>query len=57
MAPEDFAGDPDAEAAEEWLIGFHARRSMEWIDDWLARRPEADPCGWTSPTRATTGCG
>lgn len=38
----DVAGDPDAEAAEEWLIGFHARRSMEWIDDWLARRPKAD---------------
>lgn len=40
---EDFQGDPGAEAAEEWLLGFHARQSMDWIDDWLARRAEAPP--------------
>lgn len=41
--PEDFRGDPEAEAAEEWLTGFQARRAMEWIDEWLARRSDAAP--------------
>jgi DNA-binding transcriptional ArsR family regulator len=41
--PEDFRGDAEAEAAEEWLIGHQARRAMEWIDEWLARRPTAEP--------------
>jgi DNA-binding transcriptional ArsR family regulator len=45
--PEDFRGDAEAEAAEEWLIGHQARRAMEWIDEWLARRPTADPA-WVS---------
>ena len=45
--PEDFAGDPAAEAAEEWLSGFHARTAMELIDDWSRRRPDADPA-WVS---------
>ncbi len=35
--------DPDAQAAEEWLAGWTARRTMEWIDGWLERRAEADP--------------
>jgi hypothetical protein len=30
-------------AAEEWLLGFQARRAMELIDSWLDRRAEADP--------------
>jgi predicted ArsR family transcriptional regulator len=41
--PEQFRGDPDAEAAEQWLSGFVARQGMEWLDDWLQRRPSADP--------------
>jgi predicted ArsR family transcriptional regulator len=41
--PEQFRGDPDAEAAEQWLSGFFARQGMEWLDDWLQRRPSADP--------------
>jgi DNA-binding transcriptional ArsR family regulator len=45
--PEDFHGDAEAEAAEEWLIGHQARRAMESIDEWLARRPTADPA-WVS---------
>ena len=45
--PEDFAGDPEAEAAEEWLSGFHARTAMELIDGWVRRRPDADPA-WVS---------
>jgi DNA-binding transcriptional ArsR family regulator len=45
--PEDFRGDAEAEAAEEWLIGHQARQAMETIDEWLARRPTADPA-WVS---------
>jgi DNA-binding transcriptional ArsR family regulator len=45
--PEDFRGDAEAEAAEEWLIGHQARRAMEWIDEWLAGRSTADPA-WVS---------
>jgi DNA-binding transcriptional ArsR family regulator len=41
--PEQFRGDADAEAAEQWLSGFVARQGMEWLDDWLERRPSADP--------------
>jgi DNA-binding transcriptional ArsR family regulator len=41
--PDVFRGDPEAEAAEEWLIGHQARRAMESIDEWLAGRPTADP--------------
>jgi DNA-binding transcriptional ArsR family regulator len=41
--------DPDAVAAEQWLAGFAARRSMEWLDDWLDRRPTADPA-WQEVT-------
>jgi DNA-binding transcriptional ArsR family regulator len=41
--PDRFRGDPEAEAAEEWLIGHQARRAMESIDEWLARRPSAEP--------------
>jgi predicted ArsR family transcriptional regulator len=41
--PEQFRGDPDAEAAEQWLSGFVARQGMEWLDGWLERRPSADP--------------
>lgn len=40
--PERFRRDPDERAAEEWLSGYVARQAMEWIDDWMARRPAAD---------------
>ena len=32
-------------AAEEWLAGYAARRSMEWVDSWLDRRRD-DPPEW-----------
>ena len=37
--------DTDAAAAEEWLAGYAARRSMEWVDSWLDRRRD-DPPEW-----------
>jgi DNA-binding transcriptional ArsR family regulator len=40
---EDLAGDPEAQAAEEWLLGFQARQATDRIDRWLARRHAADP--------------
>jgi DNA-binding transcriptional ArsR family regulator len=43
--PGAAALDPDAAAAEEWLAGYAARRSMEWIDGWLDRRRN-DPAAW-----------
>lgn len=41
--PADAGDDPDDRAAEQWLTGFTARRGMEWLDEWLQRRPDADP--------------
>ncbi|HET6952852.1 MAG TPA: helix-turn-helix domain-containing protein [Acidimicrobiales bacterium] len=41
--PDQFLDDPDARAAEEWLTGAVARQGMEWADEWLRHRPEADP--------------
>ena len=41
--PGDAGEDADARAAEQWLTGFHARQGMAWLDDWLQRRPDADP--------------
>jgi DNA-binding transcriptional ArsR family regulator len=35
--------DPDAVAAEDWLAGYAARRTMAWIDDWLDRRRHEPP--------------
>ncbi|HEY6416788.1 MAG TPA: helix-turn-helix domain-containing protein [Acidimicrobiales bacterium] len=49
--PEQFRGDPDAEAAEQWLSGFVARQGMEWLDDWLIRRSFADPT-WVAASGA-----
>ena len=42
---ERFLDDPDERAAEQWLAGHMARRAMEWIDEWQARRSSVDP-GW-----------
>ena len=39
----DFAGDPDSEAAEQFLAGMAARSSMATLDRWLERRPDEDP--------------
>jgi DNA-binding transcriptional ArsR family regulator len=39
---DQFLDDPDARAADQWLMGYLARRAMEHIDDWLARRPDED---------------
>ena len=41
--PADAGDDPDSRAAEEWLTGATARQGMAWLDDWLRRRPDADP--------------
>ena len=45
--PEDFAGDPEARAAEEWLHGHETRSVCGWLDEWAQRRPQADPA-WVS---------
>jgi DNA-binding transcriptional ArsR family regulator len=50
--PEDFQDDPDALAAREWLSGFVARQGMAWLDDWLTRRPSADPA-WVAVSTAS----
>jgi len=39
----DAGEDPEAAAAEQWLSGFTARTSFDHLDDWLRRRPTADP--------------
>jgi len=41
--PADAGEDPVSRAAEEWLTGYTARRGMAWLDEWLHRRPDADP--------------
>jgi DNA-binding transcriptional ArsR family regulator len=49
--PSDAGDDPDSRAAEQWLTGFTARASMEWLDEWLRRRPDADPA-WREASEA-----
>src|SRR4051794_387158 len=39
----DIGDDPDARATDAWLVGHTVRRGMEQLDDWLQRRPDADP--------------
>jgi DNA-binding transcriptional ArsR family regulator len=41
--PTDAGEDPDSREAEQWLVSFAARQGMEWLDEWLRRRPDADP--------------
>jgi predicted ArsR family transcriptional regulator len=41
--PADAGEDPESRAAEDWLVGFTARQSMEWLDGWLRRRSDAEP--------------
>jgi DNA-binding transcriptional ArsR family regulator len=50
--PEDFRDDPDEREAEEWLTGYAAGRGMEWLDEWLHRRPSADP-DWVTASDAS----
>jgi hypothetical protein len=40
---EEFLDDPEGRAADQWLIGFHARTAMEWIDEWVTRRTTVSP--------------
>jgi DNA-binding transcriptional ArsR family regulator len=49
---EDFHDDPDAQEAEQWLTGYAGRRGMEWLDEWLQRRPKADP-EWVAASDAS----
>jgi hypothetical protein len=39
----DIGDDPDARATDAWLVGHTVRRGMEQLDDWLQRRPDAEP--------------
>jgi DNA-binding transcriptional ArsR family regulator len=50
--PEDFRDDPDEREAENWLTGYAAGCGMEWLDDWLHRRPDADT-DWVSAADAS----
>ncbi len=40
-SPSDFAGEPDAEAAREWLEAEHLRRFVEHVQAWTA-----EASGW-----------
>jgi DNA-binding transcriptional ArsR family regulator len=41
----DFDQDPDARAADDWLVRNHARRAAGWVADWLDARHEW-PAEW-----------
>ena len=36
----DYDDDPDARAADEWLVHHHANTMARWLDDWLEARRE-----------------
>ncbi|MET0143459.1 MAG: helix-turn-helix domain-containing protein [Ilumatobacteraceae bacterium] len=36
----EFDDDPDARAADEWLMRHHANTMSRWLDDWLDARQE-----------------
>ena len=36
----DFDDDPDARAADDWLLRHHANSMGRWVDDWLESRGE-----------------
>jgi hypothetical protein len=44
---DDFAGDPDAQAASDWLTSQFARRLAERIEDWN-RDVAGEPVEWRS---------
>jgi DNA-binding transcriptional ArsR family regulator len=41
--PDEVGDDPEDRAAEQWLVGATARQGIAWLDEWLQRRPTADP--------------
>lgn len=41
----DFDDDPDASAADDWLVRHHASATAHWLDDWLSSRHEW-PADW-----------
>jgi DNA-binding transcriptional ArsR family regulator len=41
----DFDGDPDARAAEDWLVRHQASATARWLDDWLSARSDW-PADW-----------
>jgi DNA-binding transcriptional ArsR family regulator len=45
----DLDADADARATEQWLQTYAARHGIEQLDDWIRRRPEADPA-WREAT-------
>jgi DNA-binding transcriptional ArsR family regulator len=49
-SPSDFQGDPDAEAALEWLESEHFRIFSDHARDWAAAAP-----GWAPEWRDATG--
>src|SRR5262245_38310036 len=48
----DFADDPEARAADEWLTGFAAHHGMEELDEWMRVRGQADPA-WVAACEAS----
>lgn len=36
----DYDDDPDARAADDWLVRHHSRTMSRWLDDWLEVRGE-----------------
>ena len=36
----DFDDDPDARAADDWLLRHHANTMGRWVDDWLESRDQ-----------------
>lgn len=49
-SPSDFAGQPDAEAAREWLEGEYFRRFTEHMQRWVA-----EAAGWPLEWRDAAG--
>ena len=50
--PGDFADDPDAAAAVEWLEDQNQRFKAGWVADWLRRRGSA-PAAWQRAATST----
>lgn len=40
---DDFAGDPGAQAASDWLVSNFAHRLAEQVQDWLTASPHESP--------------
>jgi len=37
-AETEFLDNPADRAAADWLLGYHTRTKVRWVDDWLASR-------------------